>query len=170
MEKTIEELKQEADVLGLTYSPNIGIAKLAEKIEAHYTSLSAGDSVVAKVEEIVEVKLENESKDDLIRRLVADAKKLAYATKVVTVSNNDKRESEYMTADYFGFENQYFGVSLLVPFDIPTQLPQCIIDVIKSTPITLHKDEVVDGRRTGNRIPVQTRKYNISYDEKQPTE
>lgn len=170
MDKTIEELRAEADALGLTYNQNIGAAKLAEKIEEHYTSLSAGDSIQVKEEVVQPVAKDNkkETKDELIRRLAAEAKLAAFATKVVTVSNNDKREAEHMTADFFGFENQYFGISLLVPFDIPTQLPQCIIDVIKSTPITLHKDEIVDGRRTGNRVPVQTRKYNISYEENQP--
>lgn len=171
MDKTIEELKAEADALGLTYMANIGAVKLAAKIEAHYESLSAGDSIKVKQEDEVNsepAKVKKESKDDIIRRLVADAKKRALATKVVTIVNNDKRESEHLTADFFGFENQYFGKSYLVQFNVPTELPIGIIDVIKNTPMTLHKDEVVDGRRTGNRVPVQINKYNISYAEHQP--
>ena len=46
MEKSFEELKQEADELGLIYSPNTGKAKLEEKIEQKYKEIEeSSDSV-----------------------------------------------------------------------------------------------------------------------------
>ena len=41
MDKTIEELKEEADALGIKYSANIGAAKLQEKIDEYDAKLDA---------------------------------------------------------------------------------------------------------------------------------
>jgi hypothetical protein len=49
---------------------------------------------------------------------------------------------------------------------MPVELEQALIDVAKETVITLHKDEVINGRRTGNKVPVKTRKYNVSYEDR----
>lgn len=166
MEKTLEELKAEADVLGVEYSPNIGAKKLSEKIEAYYESQAAGDSVKVQAEpEPVKEDKKSTGKVDPMKQLVADMRAAAFKTRVVTVSNNDTRENSVLTADYFGFENQYFGKSLLVPFNVPVELPQCIIDVITSTTIMLHVDEIVDGKRTGNKTQKMAKKYNVSYED-----
>jgi hypothetical protein len=174
MDKTLEELKAEADVLGVSYSPNIGASKLSDKIEAYYTNQAAGDSVkvqaeVKEDEPVVKAtgsKGETEAQRVIRKRKeVMDAKTAAFKTRVVTVSNNDTRENGVITADYFGFENQHFGKSLLVPFNVPVELPQGIIEVIKSTPMTIHTDEIIGGRRTGNKVATQARKYNISYED-----
>lgn len=178
--KTLEELKAEAQALGITFNPKIGVDKLAAKIEEHYNSLSAEDSVksiddIVEEDEVFEPEtatvivdkkgMEKLSKEQRVRQLVAEARKQAMATKVVTISSNDKRDSEYTTTAYLSMENQYFGVSKLIPLDIPIELEQCLIDVAKSTMITLHKDEVVNGKRTGNKVPQSVRKFNISYED-----
>lgn len=177
LEKTIEELKAEATGLGITFNQNIGTAKLSKKIEDHYNSLAAEDSVKS-VDDVVKLEDENaptnevktavgkqESKEVRFRKAVQAAKKEAMAKRIVIVSSNDKRESEYATTAYLSMENQYFGISKLVPLDIPIELEKCLIDVAKTTEITLHKDEIIGGRRTGNKVPVRTRKYNISYED-----
>jgi hypothetical protein len=169
MEKTLEELKQEANGLGITYSPNIGAGTLADKIEAYYESQSAGD-VVQMVEED-EVAGEAPpvaktlTKQAKINLRVAEAKKKAFSKKVVTLTSNDKRTNEYETTAYLSFENQYFGLSKLVPLDIPVELEVGLIEVAKSTKILIHKDEIVEGKRTGNKTSSMIRKYNVSYEE-----
>lgn len=173
MEKTLEELKAEADVLGIEYNKNIGASKLNEKVEAYYESQAAGDSVKvqAEPEAVKEVKKSSGKEETEAERVVRkrtevmDAKTKAFKTRVVTITNNDPRENSVITADYFGFENQHFGKSLLVPFNVPVELPQGIIEVIKSTPMTIPTDEIIGGRRTGNKIASQARKYNISYED-----
>lgn len=167
MDKTLEELKAEADVLGIEYSKNIGVAKLNEKVEAYYVSQAAGDSVKVQAEpEVKETPVKGKvDPETAMRNAIAEAKAKAFATKVVTVSNNDTRENSVLTADYFGFENQYFGKSLLVPFNIAVELPQGILDVINSTYVTIHQDEIVNGQRTGNKVPKSVKKYNISYED-----
>lgn len=170
MEKTLEELKAEADVLGLEYNKNIGATKLAEKIEAYYESQAAGDSVKVQAEEDVKEEAPKKptgkmDKEAFKRKQMEEAKAEAMKLRRVTITNNDTRENSVLTADYFGFENQYFGKSLLVPFNIPCELPQCILNVINETWVTLHVDEIIDGRRTGNKVPKRMKKYNISYED-----
>lgn len=171
MEKTLEELKAEADVLGVEYSPNIGAKKLSEKIEAYYESQAAGDSVKvqAEPEPVKEAKKtisKEETKEAKWRRIGAELKAKALQTRVVTITNNDPRESSVLTADYAGMENQFFsGKSLIIPFGIPTEVPQCVINVLKRTMITVHADEIINGQRTGNKVPKSVKKYNISYED-----
>ena len=168
MDKTLEELKAEADVLGVEYSKNIGAAKLAEKIEAYYTSQSAGDFVKVKEEPKEEAKPEAKGKDSAEvaeRKMIAAAKDAAMQTKIVTISSNDKRDNDVTTSVYLSCENQHFGIAKYVPLDIPVELEVCLIEVAKSVFITLHKDEIIDGRRTGNKIPQSVRKFNISYED-----
>ena len=168
MDKTLEELKAEADVLGITYSKNIGADKLAQKIDDHYESLTAGDSVKvqpeAETEEVSKpVAGKKETPEEAMRRIVAKAKEDALKLVRVTVINNDPVESAVMQADYVGFENQYFGKSVLVPFNVECELYQGIINVLEQTPMTIHEDEYINGRRTGNKVPRVARKYSVSY-------
>lgn len=178
--KTLEELKQEADALGLIYHPKIGAEKLSKQIENYYKSQAAEDSVksIDDVEDTTIVDQEDStpkkplqgpvgtlSKEAAKRKRISDAKAAAFKKRIVTISSNDKRDSEYVTTAYLSMENQYFGIARIVPLDIPVELEQCLIDVAKMTEITLHKDEVVDGKRTNNKVPTRVRKYNISYED-----
>lgn len=170
---TRDDLKQEATDLGLDFPSNIKTEKLEQLIEEHYQSQAAGDLVQA-VEEVEEPQEEKTPAKANGKKLtknqkLAEAKNRAMATKVVTLSSNDKRDNEYVTTAYLSFENQHFGLAKLVPLDIPVELEQGLINVAKETMITLHKDEVIDGKRTGNKIPVRTRKYNVSYEDMKPS-
>lgn len=171
MDKTIEELREEATVLGITFNANIGAEKLAAKIEEYYAAGESANKVVEKPV-VVEPKAEHDTPQSqqakyevAQRKAVADARAAAMATKIVTVTSNDKRDNDMMTSEYVSCENQYFGIAKYVPFDIPVELEVCLIDVLKSSMITLHKDEIIDGRRTGNKIPMSVRKFNISYED-----
>ena len=167
MDKTLEELKAEADVLGVEYSKNIGTVKLAEKIESYYTSQSAGDSVKEKKEEVVKEAPQKKQVDAEVahREMVQAAKKAAMETRIVTITSTDKRDNDVMTSEYVAVENQYFSIAKYVPFDIAVELEVCLINVLKEVYITLHKDEIIDGRRTGNKVPMSVKKFNISYEE-----
>lgn len=172
MEKSLEELQAEATALGIKFMPTIGAEKLAKKIEDFYTSQAAGDSVQVREEPVEDEVSDNDTpqkrqakQDAAIRKMVLEAKTAAMATRIVTISNNDKRENDVMTTAYLSMENQHFAVSKYVPLDVPIELEECLIEVARTTYITLHKDEIIDGRRTGNKIPVSTRKFNISYED-----
>ena len=99
MEKSFEELKQEADELGLTYSPNIGKAKLEEKIEQKYKEIEeSSDSVESNTR--VSTKGALAAKKEalkIIAEQIAENKK----TKVVKITMVDKREASTATHAYF---------------------------------------------------------------------
>lgn len=98
-----------------------------------------------------------------LRARVAKAKKDAMKTSVVTITNKDNRENDVMTTVLLSVENQHFSVSKLVPLDIPIELEECLINVAERTMMTLHKDEIKNGRRTGNKVPVTVKKFALSY-------
>jgi hypothetical protein len=110
------------------------------------------------------------SKRMLMRRKIAEARKKAFKTHIVTLTNKDSRENDVMTTVNLSFENQYFGLSKIIPLGVPVELEKALIDIAESTRITLHKDEVVSGKRTGNKVPVSVKKFAISYSRQQTEE
>ena len=169
MEKTIEELREEATELGLTYSQNIGAAKLSVKIDEYYEKQSAGDIVEDIVEEIeVEVKKPatkaksaSETAEQKFRRESKERQVAALKTKIVTITNTDKRESHVETMAYLSCG----VVSKRVPLDIPIELEIALIEVARTSTVSTHVDEVVKGVRTGNKVPKTVRKYVVSYED-----
>lgn len=148
---TREELLDKAADLGLQFPKNIPTDKLEEKIAA--STPKKEESVSSKQLSLAELR----------RNITKKAKKKAFATRVITITNKDNRENDVMTTAYLSFENQHFGLSKLVPLDIPVELEQGLIDVAETTMITLHKDEIVKGRRTGNKVAVRVKKFAVSY-------
>ena len=55
----------------------------------------------------------------------------------------------------------------MVPLDIPVELEVCLIGVAKDTMMTIHKEETIGGKRTGNKVAVSVPKFAISYEEVQ---
>lgn len=99
------------------------------------------------------------------RGFIAAAKKRAMATSIVTINNKDPRENNVATSVFLSMENQHFSIAKQVPLDTPVELEQCLINTAKGVTMTLHKDEIVNGQRTGNRTPVTVKKYTISYEQ-----
>jgi len=166
-EKTYEELKSEALNLGIQFKGNVGKERLAQMIEDFYNNDSAQDAVQESPEETTEEvtpvtqPVSKESKEQKFRRLAMETKLKAMKRRVVTITSNDTRENSLVTVEYLGFENQYFGISRLVPLNIPVELEECLIEVAKKTELLIHMDEVVNGKRTGNKKPVMMKKFNV---------
>ena len=97
------------------------------------------------------------------RAAISRAKKEAFQTKVVTLTNRDPRENDKVTTAYLSFENQHFGLSKSVPLDIPVELEVALIHIAETALMTIHRDEVKNGRRTGNKITGRVKKYSVSY-------
>jgi hypothetical protein len=129
----------------------------AEKVSADTTAISKSLKERAKTDK------------RLAKRLrIKEAKEKAFKTRIVTITNKDKRENEVMTTAFLSVENEYFGKSRVVPLDIPVELEVCLIKIAESTMMTLHKDEIKNGQRTGNKVAVPTKKYIVSYSDLQP--
>lgn len=135
MEKTIEELKQEAADLGIKHSPNIGAAKLAQMIEDHYTAqeTSVMDPALNKVDE-PEV---NTGRS--MRARIDAAKAAAKKTHIVTITDNDQRENNHTTTVTVNCSNNYFDLGTKVlPLNTPIELEQGFISVLKEIMIPMH--------------------------------
>lgn len=176
------KLVEEANELGLEFPANIPTKKLQAMVaEAKGEPPPIDEEVppspeVKKEEEISDQSVEEETStvvesrptkamDAISRRreLIRKSKEEAFKKRVVTLTNKDPRENEYMTTAYLSFENQYFGLSKLVPLDVPVELEQALIHIAETTLMSLHKDEIVDGKRTGNKVTTRVKKYAISY-------
>lgn len=194
-----KELLKEAEKLGLEFPKNIPTDKLevliensleteqgdklTEEEQAAEDAEKAAEEKSKKEETAAHEKLMNDvqktenvkgsgelSRKSRIRKKIAESKKKAFKTSVVTLTNKDNRENDVMTTVNLSFENQHFGLSKIVPLDVPVELEKALIDIAESTRITLHKDEIVDGKRTGNRVPVSVKKFAISYSSQQTGE
>ncbi len=163
--KEREELLEKANALSLDFPDNIPSKKLQAMIdEASGPKVKEDDEESEDdVEDLPKPKDITKNKSLTLRQRIAQRKKEAFKTRVVTITNRDNRDNDVTTTAHLSFENQYFGLAKNVPLDIPVELEQALIDIAESTTITHHKDEVVNGKRTGNKIPVQTKKYVISY-------
>lgn len=159
-----DELKTVATNLGIEFASNIPTTSLEEEVK------NAGGILpehTSDSNEPTAPKVESNKRPLTKREVISNAKKRAFAKRVVTITNKDNREADVATTAYLSFQNSFFELSRIVPLDIPVELEECLIKVAKSTNITLHKAEVVKGRPTGNQVPVTAKKYTISYNDQE---
>ena len=136
MDKTIEELKEEADALGIKYSANIGAAKLQEKIDEYDAKLDAEvNGVVEPVKVAADEPKTGKAKSEFDARLeikkLEDANKLC---KVVKISMVDKRESAYATSAYFSTGD----IAMRVPLDVFVEMPIILIQMAEEAQALVH--------------------------------
>ena len=155
MEKTIEELKQEADDLGIQYNANIGAPKLAAKIEEHYAA-QEGSAPVVKLETVAE----RGSRKKTIGERAAEARLEAMKTHIVTITDNDQRENNLTTIVSVNCSNDYFDLGTRrIPLNVPVEVEQGFINVLKEIQIPMHvRDNVTGLGRT-----VLRNRYSIAY-------
>ena len=144
MEKSFEELKQEADELGLTYSPNIGKAKLEEKIEQRYKETEESSEVSTKGA----LAARKEALKIIAEQIVENKK-----TKVVKITMGDKREASTATHAYFSNGD----VSLNIPLDVWVEMPNILIQLAEEARAVIHVDS------NGITEPKLTKKYVVEY-------
>lgn len=173
-------LLEQANELGLDFQSNIPSAKLEALIAETKGEPSPVDETAPEspaLKQGADLNVDDEekpvtekpalSKYAAKRAKITAAKKKAFKTQVVTLTNKDNRENDIMTTAYLSFENQHFGLSKVVPLDVPVELEAALITIAETAMMTLHKDEIVAGRRTGNKVPMRVKKFAISYG-KQP--
>ena len=156
MEKTLEELKAEASDLGITYSPNISAVKLAAKIEEFYAAQETPGGVVAAiaVEEPTPT-TSGVSMGVLARQMESEAR----VTHVVTITDNDQRENNMTTTVSVSCGNDYFDLGMKrVPLNIPVELEQGFINVLKEIVIPMHVQN-----KEGVCSTVRRNRYAIAY-------
>ena len=155
----IEVLKERARTLGIAFSPNIGEAKLAEKIEAY----------LADTQGLLDPEMDEEE-GEVAAVKMTDAELKAYARKQaqklvrVNITALDPMRAQ-LNGELILTGNSHTGtIAKMIPFNTPRgyMVPQIILDVMKERTFTqfrYRKDE------WGNQIPYprQLRAFNIEY-------
>jgi len=153
-ETTLEELKQEATDLGIAFSPNIGAAKLQEKIDAYYASQE--NSGVTVVEESADVTAAVAKENSRAARRAE-----AYKTRVVKIIDNDPRVNSQATTVTVNCSNMYFDLgTIILPLNLPVEIRQGHLNVLKELTMPLHSKDKT-GLSTVSMIP----RYTISYED-----
>lgn len=178
-------LIEEANELGLEFAKNISDKKLAsmireEKGEPEPVDEEAPEGPAVKSDEELAsegiptppevpptVKAVAPGKPKSRKALIAERRRKAMELSVVTITNRDKRDNEVVTTAHLSVENQFFSISKIVPLDVAVELEACLIKNAETIMIPIHVDEIVNGRRTGNKITKHAKKYTVSYAKKQ---
>ena len=154
-----QELLDQANDLSLEFHSNIPTDKLKVLIENEL------NKDPAKQEKSVDEKQVNPNLRPRLnkRQRIVKAKQRALKMQVVTITNKDNRENDMMTTVSLSFENEFFGISRSVPLDVAVEIETALVEIAEGTMMTLHKDEIVNGRRTGNKTAVSVKKFAVSY-------
>lgn len=156
---TLEELKQEADDLGLTYNKNIGAGKLQEKIESFYEAQeTSGPALVATV-------AQEESKPKSAKASVSDkikaARQAAEQTRIVTIIDNDQRVNNQTTTCTVNCSNEYFDLgTIILPLNEKIEVRMGHLKTLEQVKIPLHMRDSKTGLSTVKMRP----RYTISYE------
>jgi len=134
-EMSLEELKKKADKLGITYSAQIGSAKLAAKIDA--------EEAKEKKTKVTTDKSKGKKLTDI---QVKNMKATALSN--VTVTNLDPDNSGASTV-YACVENEYFSIARVIPLDVPIALEAALIKKIKNMQSLSYVPVVKNGKNTG---------------------
>jgi len=158
-----KDIIDKANELGLEFAKNVKTSTLESMIAEKEGKPAPLDEIAPSgPSEKVDI-VQQVPKQINRQKFLADQKEKAFKKQVVTLTNKDSRENTVMTTAYLSFENQFYGISRIVPLDIPVELETALIKIAESITITLHKDEIINGQRTGNKVPVTVKKFAISY-------
>lgn len=119
----LQKLKQRADMLGITYSPNIGLAKLKAKVNdalAENTDDNGyGDTTPSKAPKELTLPQKRALKRKEASRLVRCR---------ITCMNPNKRDHE---GEILAVGNQFFTFKKFVLFNTDYHLPKILLDNLK---------------------------------------
>lgn len=132
-ENELESLKHRANLMGITYHPSIGVAKLREKVEAALSQPEPEEPKVApKISSI------NKNRHPA----------LALVRVRITCMDPSKKEFQ---GEIFGAGNSEIGtVKKFIPFEAPTHVPQIILNSIKE-----RKYQTFVTEKTRNGVPIK---------------
>lgn len=161
---TLQELKQEADELGVKYSKNIGANKLQEKIEQFYeaqeTSGPAVEAAVIEKEEAKAPEPVKPSADPKVAKRIA-REKAARETKIVTIIDNDQRVNNQTTTCTVNCSNAFFDLGTrILPLNEKIEVATGHLRTLEQVKIPLH----VRDNKTGLSVVKLRPRYTISYE------
>jgi hypothetical protein len=154
---TLQELKQEADDLGINYAKNVSANKLQEKIEAFYDGKEqeAPPIEVAKEKEEAPAAAPGKTNKRLARE------KAARETRVVTIIDNDQRVNNQTTTCTVNCSNEFFDLgTVILPLNEKIEVAMGHIRTLEQVKIPQH----VRDNKTGLASVRLRPRYTISYE------
>ena len=166
----IDDLKKEADELGLTYNAQIGATKLQEKINAYYESQETSEKELIAAVKAKEANEQPEEKAVQTSKVPvqvsnkrAERRKAAEATRVVTIIDNDQRVNNVTTTCTVNCSNMYYDLgTMLLPLNMPVEVKQGHLNVLKELKIPQHVKDAKSGLSQVRMVP----RYTLAYSEK----
>lgn len=145
MSENINELKKEADELGIKYSPNIGQSTLQQKIDAHYekneTQSQELQELVATLEkeETIEPKKIKAKEQPSFRAVAKQLEMEARKLHVISIIDNDQRINNQTTSCTVNCGNEFFDLgTVILPLNEKVEVRQGHTDALKSVKIPQH--------------------------------
>lgn len=163
-----EELEQEAKELGIEFNPRIGDEKLQAKIDAFYESQeTSGKEVMEAVQAKEATAQETEAEKPAVKGKTPIAARAAEAfarakkVRIVTIIDNDQRVNNQTTTCKANWSNQFHDLGTKIfPLNIPIEVPQGFINVLKDAKIPHH----VKDPKTGLSRSLLRNRYTINYE------
>lgn len=162
----ISDLKQEATELGITYSSNIGAAKLKAKIDEYYKSQETSAKELIETIEANEKPEEKSAEDYKVsankQESITERRNRANKTSVITIIDNDQRVNNQTTTATVNCSNMYFDLgTIILPLNTPVEVRQGHINCLKEIKIPQHVKDTKTGLSTVRMIP----RYTLSYEQ-----
>lgn len=150
--KDIEDLKNEAEALGITYSANIGASKLQAKIDAFYDADSAGHKV--EVEATPAEKKEIRANDEKsAMAIIKEQERANLESIVIKLTMVDRREASTATDAYFGNGD----VAMNIPLDTWVEVPRIIAMMADEARAITHMES------DSGSVPKSVKKFVVEY-------
>lgn len=161
----IKDLKKEADDLGLTYSPNIGAAKLQAKIDEYYKSQETSEK---ELKEAIQARQPEQSEEKSAetgkktKKFPIEYRKEAEKTRVVTIIDNDQRVNNMTSSCTVNCSNMHFDLgTVILPLNMPVEVRQGHLNVLKEIRIPQHVKDTKSGLSEVRMVP----RYTLSYED-----
>lgn len=144
-ELNLEDLRAEADELGMDYAKTLGAVKLSEKLE--------------KFKE--EKKEEKSPKVKKLSKAEVSKMKANSISKVI-ISNLDQTNTGASTV-YACVENEYISIARVLPLDVEIYVEAALIECIKDMKTVSHRPKKEASGRLGTvATPTETPMYAVS--------
>lgn len=161
---TLEELRQEADELGIKYAKTAGVDQLTVKIEEFYESKETSGPALKKAVEAKEKEVKKEDNAESMSSLEKRRQREAAAkvTRVVTIIDNDQRVNNNTTTCIVSCGNEYFDLGTkILPLNEKIEVRMGHINSLKEIKIPQH----VRNPKTGLSSVKMRNRYSISFED-----
>jgi len=167
-EITLEELKQEALLHGISFKGNISKAALKALIDEKKKTQTEEVGVAVSSDEADEEEYEDYettfSQKRVTKKEIKELKEQALLMLKVRVTNLNPEESDAPTV-YAGVVTNYFRAARYIPFDKVWYVEQCLVDKLLTDKMQVFVNDIDPRTRrpNGNKKAKLVKHYNIEF-------